>query len=107
MKREVIAKRIKEARERYSLSQQELANLMGWKSHTSLVAIENGKQDIKTWELLKFAKILKISPESLYLEEPIVFDSPVIFWRKEGRKPNCSHARRTEYHSKLPGLPPC
>ena len=66
--RDVIAKRIREARERCGLSQQELANLMGWKSHASVAAIERGNQDVKTWEILKFAAIMKVSPESLYSE---------------------------------------
>ena len=69
MKRNVIARRIREARERCGLSQQELANLMGWKSHASIVAIESENQDVKTWELLKFASIMKVPPESLYSEE--------------------------------------
>ncbi len=83
MKRDVIAKRIKEARENRELSQQELANLMGWKSHTSIVAIENATQDIKTWELLKFAEILKVSPESLYSEESILKSTKAtVLWRQ-------------------------
>jgi len=65
--RHIIAKRIKEARESLGLSQQELATLMGWKSHSSIVAIEQG-QEIKAWELLKFAQVLRVLPESLYSE---------------------------------------
>lgn len=91
MKREVIAKKIKEARENCHLSQQELANLMGWKSHASIVAIENGTQDIKTWELLKLAEILKVSPESLYREDiQEVAIRPVILWRKKAEDPNAA-----------------
>lgn len=82
MRREIIAKKLREARERFGLSQQELASLMGWKSHSSLVAIEKGEQDVKTWELLKFAEILKVAPESLYREEPeTVSEAPILFWR--------------------------
>ncbi|HEX4374875.1 MAG TPA: helix-turn-helix transcriptional regulator [Puia sp.] len=82
MKRDVIARRIREARERCGMSQQELANLMGWESHVSLAAIESGNQGVKTWELLKFASIMKVSLESLYSEE--IQEMPVrqvILWR--------------------------
>jgi Zn-dependent peptidase ImmA (M78 family)/transcriptional regulator with XRE-family HTH domain len=83
MKRDILAKRIKEARENRGLSQQELASLMGWKSHASITAIENSNQDIKTWELLKFAEILKVSPESLYSETSLLnATKPVVLWRK-------------------------
>jgi Zn-dependent peptidase ImmA (M78 family) len=82
MNSQIIAKRIKEAREGCHLSQQELANRMGWKSHASIVSIENGTQDIKMWELLKLADILKVSPESLYQEDSgEMTRRPVILWR--------------------------
>lgn len=87
MNHEVIARKIREARERCGLSQQELANLMGWKSHTSLVAIENGSQAVKTWELLKLAIIMKVSPESLYSEETNVVEHPLILWRNRASDP--------------------
>lgn len=88
MKRDVIAKRIREARERCGLSQQELAKLMGWKSHASIVAIESEKQDVKTWELLKFASILKVTPEFLYNEEiKEISELPVILWRNRATDP--------------------
>ena len=51
MNRDVIAKRIGEARERCGMSQQVLVS-NGLVRHASLVAIENGNQDVKTWELL-------------------------------------------------------
>lgn len=88
MKRDVIARRIREAREECGLSQQKLAKLMGWKSHASIVAIEKGEQEVKTWELLKFAQILKISPEMLYSEKPIKAAEPiVVFWRQKPQNP--------------------
>lgn len=78
-----IGKRIKEAREECGLSQQLVASIMGWKSHSSLVAIEKGEQEIKTWELLKFAEIFKVSPESLYREDYEKVSRPVILWRNK------------------------
>lgn len=89
MNRDIIARRIREARERCGLSQQELANLMGWKSHASLAAIESGNQDVKTWELLKFAVIMKVTPESLYSTEiKEVSKLPLILWRNRAVDPN-------------------
>lgn len=88
MNKKLIAKRLKEARERIGLKQQEVANLLGWKSHASIVAIEKGEQDIKTWELLKLAQILKVSPESLYQEEPYeASEHPIILWRQRSTDP--------------------
>ncbi len=40
-------KRIKEEREKCQFSQQELASVIGLKSHSTLVAIENGTQEVK------------------------------------------------------------
>lgn len=88
MKKEIIARKIREARERCGLSQGELAKLMGWKSHTSIVAIENGNQAVKTWELLKLAAIMKVSPESLYCDEARELELPLILWRNRAVDPN-------------------
>lgn len=79
--RPIIAKRVQEARERCGLSQQELANLMG--VNTSLIAIENGSHDVKTWEILKLANIMKVLPESLYNEGVKIPELPVILWKNK------------------------
>lgn len=84
MKNQDIARRIREIREQRGLSQQELAELMGWKSHTSIVAIESGEQNIKMHELLKLATILNVPPESFYSETPKECSKrPTILWRKK------------------------
>ncbi len=87
MKRDIVAKRIKEARERCGMSQQQLADLMGWKSHSSIVAIESGNQEVKTWELLKFATILKVAPQALYSEEAPLLTMPIL-WRNKAIDPD-------------------
>ncbi len=85
MKRDVIAQRVKEAREGRGLNQTQLAQRLGWKSHASIVAIEHGQKDLKMWEMLKIAEALSIPPESLYSEEPIEsLVSPSILWRQRG-----------------------
>jgi Zn-dependent peptidase ImmA (M78 family)/transcriptional regulator with XRE-family HTH domain len=84
MKNHDIGKRIREIREQRGLSQRELAELMGWKSHTSMVAIESGEQKIKMHELLKLATILNVSPDAFYSEiAPLLSQRPSILWRKK------------------------
>jgi XRE family transcriptional regulator, fatty acid utilization regulator len=84
MKRDVIAQRVKEAREGRGLTQTELAHRLGWKSHASIVAIEQGTKDLKMWELLKLAEALNVTPESLYSQEAVGFlSSPRILWRQK------------------------
>lgn len=87
MDRIVIAQRIKEARESRGFNQAELALRLGWKSHTSIVAIEKGEKDLKMWELLKIAEVLSLPPESLYSPESISsLMSPQILWRHKGKE---------------------
>src|ERR1700733_4246639 len=88
MERSVIAQRVKEARECRGLKQTELAQRLGWKSHTSIVAIEQGNKDLKMWELLKIAEALNVDPESLYSDAPIkALSSTQILWRSRKGKP--------------------
>lgn len=97
MERAVIAQRIKEAREGRGLNQTELALRLGWQSHSSIVAIEQGKKDLKMWEMLKIAEALNVSPESLYSEEPIkAMYAPQILWRQRGAESEA--IRREEQH---------
>lgn len=84
----IVAQRIKEAREARGLNQSQLAQRLGWKSHASIVALEQGQKDLKMWELLKIAEVLGISPESLYSENPIAtLIAPSILWRQRGKDP--------------------
>lgn len=85
MDRRIIARKVKEARERCEINQTELAKRLGWKSHTSIVAIEQGEKDLKMWELLKLAEVLHVSPEFLYSEEVLENKPlPQILWRQRG-----------------------
>lgn len=118
MDRIVIAQRVKEAREGRGLNQTQLAHRLGWKSHASIVAIEQGTKDLKMWELLMLAEALNISPESLYGKKPIEsLFSPSILWRQKGNKPeairqeeqvilqHCENYRLLEKLVSLPSLP--
>jgi Zn-dependent peptidase ImmA (M78 family)/transcriptional regulator with XRE-family HTH domain len=81
MDRAILAARIKEERERCNLTQDTLAHAMGWKSHTTIVSIENAEREIKAWELLKIASILNLSPDEL-LEHSPASKQPCVLWRK-------------------------
>lgn len=85
MNKKDIARRIREIREQRDMSQQDLAELMGWKSHSSIAAIENGEQDIKVGELLKLANLLKVPLDFFYSETAKHQKHPIIFWREKPR----------------------
>ncbi len=83
-----IGKKIKEIRENRGMKQQELAELMGWKSHSSIAAIENGEQNIKIWELHRFATLLKVPLDFFYTEtNTLLPKDPILFWREKPRDP--------------------
>jgi len=57
-----MGKRIKDARTSSGLTQEELAQKVGYKSRTSINKIELGKTDISQSQVLKMAKVLGCSP---------------------------------------------
>jgi repressor LexA len=59
-----IGERIKEARIRKGLTQEELANLLGYKSKSSVAHIENGR-DIPRTMVVKLAEVLDTTPSYL------------------------------------------
>ncbi len=79
MNTEIIAKRVREERERLDWNQTELAKRMGWQSHGSVVALEKGEKGVKAWELLKLASIFNLPIEALYSETKQ--EQPSVFWR--------------------------
>lgn len=56
---------IKKRRLELNLSQQDLAELMGYKSRSTIARIEAGENDISQKKLLRFAEILDTSAEAL------------------------------------------
>lgn len=56
-----IGKRIKQKREELKLTQEELANKLGYKSKTTIAKIENGTNDIVQSKVVDFAKALNTS----------------------------------------------
>lgn len=60
-----IGERIKQARLKKGYSQTELAQLLGYKSRSSINKIEIGERDIPKNNILKFAELLEVSPSYL------------------------------------------
>lgn len=57
-----IGGRIKARRNEMGLSQRELAARLGYKDHTTLTRIEAGKVELSQSNVVKFAKVLGVTP---------------------------------------------
>lgn len=80
--RKVLGNRIRNARNRLSLSQAQLAEETGFSASQIISQIEKGERDVKAWELVNLAKALRIDVSQLLnLEEPKPL-TPVL-WRKD------------------------
>jgi len=62
-----IGTNIKKRRFELGMSQQELANAMGYKTRSTIAKIESGENDVSQLKLQRFAKILDTSVEALIL----------------------------------------
>ncbi len=60
-----VGKRIKQKREEYGWTQEELASKMGYKSKSTINKIEMGKNDVVQSNVVKFAKVLNTTPAFL------------------------------------------
>ena len=60
-----IAERIRKRRIELDLSQEELANILGYKSRSSINKLEQGKADIPQSKIIPFSKALRCSPSYL------------------------------------------
>lgn len=70
-----IGARIRKRREQLGLSQDDLAQLMGYSGRSSISVVENNKRDISWENVCKYAKVLKCSPSYLMKwEDPIPED---------------------------------
>ncbi len=56
---------IKKRRVELGLSQQELADAMGYKTRSTIAKIESGENDVSQSKLRKFAAVLRTTPEAL------------------------------------------
>lgn len=64
MKKE-IGEKIKEKREKMNLSQEQLAEKLGYKSKTSIHKVEQGMTDLPQSKIIEFAKALNTTPAYL------------------------------------------
>lgn len=61
----VLYENIRRRREELGISQEELANMLGYKSRSSINKIEKGINDIPQSKIVEFARALKTTPEGL------------------------------------------
>ncbi len=75
-----LGKRIKSARERLGLSQEELALELGYKSRSSIAKIEADINDLTQSKIISFAEALNTTPDYLmgWTDDPINYDDPSI-----------------------------
>lgn len=67
-----IGKRIRHARRDKDITQQELANRLGYTTRSSIAKIESGEVDIPLSKLVKFAEILAVDPVYLLFGDEYV-----------------------------------
>lgn len=79
--RKGLAERIRDARQRLSMNQTDLAKEAGLGSAQIISQIENQERDVKAFELFNLAKALRLSISDLLVEEPLAALAPVL-WRK-------------------------
>ena len=60
-----IGANIKKRRYELRMSQKELADAMGYKTHSTIAKIENGENDVSQKKLQRFAEILDTTPEAI------------------------------------------
>jgi Zn-dependent peptidase ImmA (M78 family)/DNA-binding XRE family transcriptional regulator len=83
MNKQLIAKRIKEERQRCDLTQTQVAAHMGWDSsgHAIVVQVESGERDLKAWELYKLAQLFHIEVNDFFKESTTV--DTLVLWRNK------------------------
>lgn len=60
-----IGTNIKRRRYELRMSQKELADAMGYKTHSTIAKIETGENDVSQKKLQRFAEVLDTTPEAL------------------------------------------
>ena len=68
MDRKELGKRLRILRKQKGLSQSQLADLMGYKDHSTLAKVETGVNDITVETLYKYASILGVDVKDILNE---------------------------------------
>jgi len=79
--RKTLGGRIRTARVRLSLSQQQLADEAGFSAPQIISQIEKGEREVKAWELVNLARVLRMDVSQLLSTEEPKPLAPVL-WRK-------------------------
>lgn len=77
-----IGQRIKQERERKKVSQEKLAKALGWNHHQIVSDVEQGKREVKAWELYEIAKFLHI-PLDILLGNQGSQREAYVLWRQK------------------------
>ena len=81
---QMLGLRVKEARKRLGMSQQELGELLEVEHAQIISQIESGERQVKAWELARLSAILHTSITDLLKEETL--PEPVVLWREQPDK---------------------
>lgn len=79
--RKILGDRLRTARKRLSLSQKQLAQEAGFPAHQIIYQIEKGEREVKAWELVNLARVLRMEVSQLLSTEEPKPLAPVL-WRK-------------------------
>lgn len=77
-----IGQRIKAERERRKVSQEKLAEALGWKHHQIVGQVEKGDREVKAWELYQIAQFLHVGLDVL-LGQKAPNQQPFVLWRQK------------------------
>src|SRR5262245_5166373 len=77
-----IGQRIRAERERKRISQEKLAKALGWNHHQIVSDVEQGKREVKAWELYEIAKFLHVDMDILVGSKESQ-QQPYILWRQK------------------------
>lgn len=77
-----IGQRIKAERERKKISQEKLAIALGWNHHQIVSDVEQGKREIKAWELYEIANFLHVDMDILMGSKESQ-KPPYVLWRQK------------------------
>src|SRR5207244_7350806 len=78
---QTLGLRVREARKRLGMSQQELSALLEFEHVQTISQIENGERQVKAWELARISSVLHTSINELLKED--AFAEPVVLWREQ------------------------
>jgi Zn-dependent peptidase ImmA (M78 family)/DNA-binding XRE family transcriptional regulator len=96
----VIAAAVRRARERAGLSQDQVAQAMGWKAGETVSALERGDRQVKAFELAKLASLLRVGVDMLLGIVPMP-QPALVLWRTTAGQPHADANRRLQREAEL------